>query len=251
MSVKRPTASRGSATSGARPRSSVRVRNPQGQGGRLRLELIAAADRILARTGDVEALSLRAVAREVGIAAPSIYLHFPDKGALVQAVLVARFAELEEAVRAAVVGASGPAEHLRAGCLAYCRFATENPNAYRVLFGRTPARTVADPPPEPLASGTDAAPRDATPPTPDSTTGRAGSAAFGFLVDGVGACIRAGIAPPGDPFRVAVNVWTALHGIVSLRGVAPQFPWHPLDQQIDDILAGLVGLHHNPPASGG
>src|SRR3954466_14048308 len=80
-----------------------RARNPQGQGSRLRLELIDAADRMLARTGDVEGLSLRAVAREVGIATPSIYLHFPDKSALIHAVLDARFEQLGAAVRAAVI----------------------------------------------------------------------------------------------------------------------------------------------------
>src|SRR4051794_28338376 len=116
-----------------------RTRNPQGQGSRLRQELIAAADRILAQTGDIEGLSLRAVARDVGIATPSIYLHFPNKAALVRAVLDARFAELGEAVGTAVASAHGPYDSLRAGCLAYCRFGTDHPNAYRVLFGRVPS----------------------------------------------------------------------------------------------------------------
>jgi AcrR family transcriptional regulator len=238
MSVKRPAESQNPLAPGSDARPSARVRNPQGQGGRLRLELIAAADRILAQTGDVEALSLRAVAREVGIATPSIYLHFPDKRALVEAVLVARFAELEQAIRTAVVGATGPAEHLRAGCLAYCQFATENPNAYRVLFGRRPPP--GDLTPQPLRGGRG-----------EVNPGRVGSAAFGFLVDGVNACMQAGIAPADDPFRVATNVWTALHGIVTLRSVAPLFPWPSLERQLDDILAGLVGLHHNPAPSGG
>src|SRR4051794_15308214 len=124
-----------------------RARNPQGQGGKLRAELIAAADRILARTGDVEGLSLRAVAREVGISTPSIYLHFPDKSALVHAVLDARFEQLGAAVRAAVISQKTSVEQLRAGCLAYCQFATEHPNAYRVLFGRAPKPSTAPEPP--------------------------------------------------------------------------------------------------------
>jgi AcrR family transcriptional regulator len=229
--------------------SRQRMRNPQGQGARLRAELIDAADRILARTGDVPGLSLRAVAREVGIATPSIYLHFPDKETLVHAVLAARFTELGDAVRAAVMEATGPAGQLRAGCLAYCRFATEHPNAYRVLFGRRHAPTPQPPPPcegegEQGPGVTNRAPRsDGAPLAPDHP----GAAAFGFLVEGVSACMRAGIAPADDPFRVATNVWTALHGIVSLRGSAPGFPWPALDRQIDDVLTGLVGLHHNPP----
>jgi hypothetical protein len=80
---------------------------------------------------------------------------------------------------------------------------------------------------------------------PDSA--HPGAAAFGLLVEGVSACMRAGIAPADDPFRVATNVWTALHGIVSLRGSAPGFPWPSLERQIDDVLIGMVGLHHNPP----
>ena len=207
---------------------SARIKNPQGQGGRLRGDLVAAADRLLGRTGDVEGLSLRAVAREVGIATPSIYLHFPDKAALVRAVLEVRFAELAEAVRAAVVSAPDPAEQLRAGCLAYCRFASEHPNAYRVLFGRRPG------------------------PEPASTGGiQTGAAAFDGLVQAIAACMRAGVAPEDDPFRVATNVWTALHGIVSLRSTTPGFPWPALERQVDDVLAGLVGLHHNRLAAEG
>jgi AcrR family transcriptional regulator len=209
-----------------------RPRNPQGQGVRLRDDLIAAADRILAQTGSVEALSLRAVAREVGIATPSIYLHFPDKGALVTAVLRARFAELGSAVGAAARQAIGPFPQLRAGCLAYCRFATEYPNAYRVLFGVMRA----------AASGS--VPRESLMPA----SGYAGAEAFNFLVEGVAACMRAGLAPDDDPFRVATNVWTALHGIVTLRNALPAFPWPPLERQLDDALAGMVGLHHNPPS---
>src|SRR5688572_9208299 len=113
----------GGAASGRRRR-----RNPQGQGSRLRADLVAAADQILARTGDLEGLSLRAVAREVGIATPSIYLHFPDKSALVRAVMDARFEELRAAVVAAVIEADGPAEKLRAGALAYCQFAIAHPS---------------------------------------------------------------------------------------------------------------------------
>jgi AcrR family transcriptional regulator len=262
------------------------VRNPQGQGSRLRAELVAAADDILARTGDVEGLSLRAVARAVGIATPSIYLHFPDKRALVQAVLAVRFAQLEAAVRTAVNEPDAPGQ-LRAGCLAYCRFATEHPHAYRVLFGRVPASTLpagaavdtgaitrgddgaspavpnllssrqretgaggrAIPPwdgegsdrcPRPEDAGSDGAPQPA-----------AGAAAFGFLVDCVRRCIDEGAATPADPSRVAVNVWTALHGLVSLRSSLPTFPWPPLAQQVDDVLSGMVGLRHNLTAEPG
>ena len=221
MSVKRRRSDSPAEPSSA-PRVSRRPRNPQGQGGRLRTDLIEAADRILSRSGDVEGLALRAVAREAGIATPSIYLHFPDKQALVRAVLEVRFTQLADAVRAAVATTSGPVGCLRAGALAYCQFATEHPNAYRVLFGRVSAA------PQPASAADGARP---TPP-----------AAFGFLVEAVAACMRAGVAPDRDPVRVATNVWTALHGIVSLRRSVPAFPWPPLTEQVDDVLSALVGL---------
>jgi AcrR family transcriptional regulator len=213
--------------SGAAEDGRRRTRNPQGQGARLRAELIQAADRILARTGDVEGLSLRAIAREVGIATPSIYLHFPDKSSLVRAVLDARFAELGAAVQVGILSEREPFAQLRAGCLAYCRFGTEHPNAYRVLFGRVP---VEEPPP----------------PTPP---GEAGASNFTGLVDGVAGCMQAGVVPAGDPHRVATSIWTALHGIVSLRAALPRFAWPPLEQQVDDVLDGLLRLHHKPSHS--
>jgi AcrR family transcriptional regulator len=217
-----------------------RARNPQGQGSRLRLELIDAADRMLARTGDVEGLSLRAVAREVGIATPSIYLHFPDKTSLVRAVLDGRFAELGEAVRTAVAGEREPLAQLRAGCLAYCRFGTEHPNAYRILFGRVPAAE-----PDPCGSQPHDTPSRAG--SGHSFVHEAGAGNFGGLVEGVAGCMQAGVVPAGDPTRVATTIWTALHGIVSLRASLPRFAWPALEQQVDDALAGLLRLHHKPP----
>jgi AcrR family transcriptional regulator len=199
-----------------------RPRNPQGTGGRLRDELIAAAARLLDRTGDEEALTLRAVAREAGVAAPSVYLHFASKDALIRAVVAAHFAELRQAIVAAAATEDEPATRLRTACLAYCRFGLERPGAYRVLF-QTPRRIESDQPPDQFTY--------------------VGREAFATLVDGIAACMAAGVAPPGDPTRVATTVWAGLHGIVSLRQTLPRFPsWPPVAAMVDDLLAGLVGL---------
>ena len=56
----------------------TRARNRRGEGARLRDDIVAAAVALLDETGDQAAVSLRAVARRVGIAAPSIYRHFAD-----------------------------------------------------------------------------------------------------------------------------------------------------------------------------
>ncbi|MCC2629981.1 MAG: TetR family transcriptional regulator [Thermomicrobiales bacterium] len=117
-------------TSGER----TRERNPQGEGARLREELIAAAGRLLAEDGDIDALSLRGVAREAGVAAPSVYLHFSSKEDLLRAVVGAHFAALQRAIETGVASGHDPTSRLLAGCLAYCRYATDQPGSYHLLF---------------------------------------------------------------------------------------------------------------------
>jgi AcrR family transcriptional regulator len=176
----------------------TRERNPQGEGSRLRDELIAAAGRLLAAADDVDALSLRGVAREAGVAAPSVYLHFASKEALLRAVVGEHFAALQRA---------------------YCRYAVEQPRSYQLLFN-TPRPEIKDP----------------------DFTGTSGEAAFQVLVEGVAACIATGVARPGDPFRIATDIWSALHGAASLRRATLGFPWPPLEAQVRGILEAFTGI---------
>ncbi len=197
----------------------ARERNPQGEGGRLRDELIAAAGRLLEAGVDVDAVSLRGVAREAGVAAPSVYLHFASKDALLDAVIEEHFVALRRAIEPGTQSGSDPASRFLAGCLAYCRYAVDHPGSYRILF-HTPRRDLK-------GSG---------------FAGSEGAAAFQTLVDGVAACIAAGVARPGDPFRIATDIWSALHGVVALRWVTTGFPWPPLEDQVRGILEAFTGV---------
>src|SRR3954470_6704851 len=196
-----------------------RERSPQGEGARLREELIIAAGRLLAADVDVDALSLRGVAREAGVAAPSVYLHFVSKDDLLRAVVNAHFTALQGAIETALATAHDPTSRLLAGCLAYCWYAVDHPGSYQLLFN-TPGPGVRDP----------------------SFAGTSGAAAFQTLADGVAACIEAGVARPGDPFRIATDIWPALHGTVSLRRATTGFPWPPLEEQVRGILEAFTGI---------
>src|SRR5215470_8611048 len=99
-----------------------RAPNRRGEGDLLREQLIDAASRLLAAPVVQEPLSLRAVAREVGVVPQSVYLHFADRTQLVRAVIERRFGELTRAMLAAEESASGAGGKLRARCLEYCRF---------------------------------------------------------------------------------------------------------------------------------
>jgi AcrR family transcriptional regulator len=204
-------------TSGERSRE----RSPQGEGARLREELIAAAGRLLAAEVDADALSLRGVAREAGVAAPSVYLHFASKEDLLRAVVNAHFSALQGAIETALASAHDPTSRLLAGCLAYCCYAVEHPGSYQLLFN-TPRPDIRDP----------------------CFAGTWGAAAFQTLADGVAACVAAGVARPGDPFRIATDIWSALHGAVSLRRATTGFPWPPLEDQVRGILDAFTGISY-------
>jgi len=55
------------------------TRRRRGTGHELREVVIAVATDLLAELGDVEALTMRAVATAAGVTPPSVYRHFPDK----------------------------------------------------------------------------------------------------------------------------------------------------------------------------
>ncbi len=191
----------------------VRRRNARGEGDRLRDELIRAASTLLETLPGEEALSLRAVAREAGIAAPSIYLHFADKSALVSAVLASRFQELQAALDAAAVGSVAPEAELAARCAAYCAYAEEHAGNYRVMFSAVPS---------------DDRPDDAGP-------GAEMVRRLGRLAVQCGAT--------GDPLEAGTLLWCGLHGIVALRESKPLFPWPERDVLVARLIASITEVH--------
>ena len=76
---------------------------------------------------------MRAVAGALGIKAPSLYKHLPDKDALELAIVVDGFTEAAEAFEAAAEGAVDP---LAAFAQAYRTFATGHPHVYRLMTER-------------------------------------------------------------------------------------------------------------------
>jgi AcrR family transcriptional regulator len=115
----------------------TRTPNRRGEGARLRDDILVAAGRLLAEAGREESLSLRAVARAVGIAPPSIYLHFKDRSELVDTVMRAAYGELAAEMRRvrSRERIDDPVGALRAVAYGYCRFVLENPKRYRLMFG--------------------------------------------------------------------------------------------------------------------
>ena len=109
-----------------------------------------AAGRQLLEEEGLEALTMRRLAERVGIRAPSLYKHLPDKAALEAAIIATGFEEAAATFEQAVEGAGegpgdgrgeGPGEWQPAGrgnalvtlAAAYRRFALEHPHLYRLM----------------------------------------------------------------------------------------------------------------------
>ncbi|WP_433680840.1 TetR/AcrR family transcriptional regulator [Nocardia sp. CA-119907] len=197
-----------------------RGRNPRGHGGRLREEIVDAAIRLLDELGDDQALSMRAVTREIGSAATSVYLHFADRDALVLAALERYHAELVRAIDEAVAAVDDPVEQLRARIRVLGDWAYRHPGMYKVLHEST------------LNQRADMAFKQ-------ELTERTAAA--------IRRCMDAGLVPVDDPVSVMLDLRAAVHGAVSMRLNEPGPNWPPLADQIERFFVKLVGID---PTSG-
>jgi AcrR family transcriptional regulator len=198
-----------------------RTRNRRGEGSRLRDEIVTAAGELLDEAGTDHAVTLRAVARKIGIAAPSIYPHFPDQPSIMLAVVTRALAELETQLKAAAPDASAPArDRLLAVSRAYLAYADSNPMRYRTMFGGAwipEAGTVSDE--ELLALGT---------------------ATLGFLTELLTACVAEGTSTSRDPSGDAIALWLGLHGLAHQRASTRLLPGP--EDLADRIITGLAHL---------
>lgn len=212
-----------------------RTRNRPGEGERLRADIVDAADALLAQAGSSDRLSLRGVARGVGITAPAIYAHFATKDELLAAVLARRFGWLADALRAAEPSDSSAAsgsgageaggsgceqsgaaiETVRARARAYVRFGLEHPAHYAALFGPTADHLCV------------------------TYAGSPGEAVFAELLTPV-AAVLAERGSTDSPLDRATDVWVAVHGLVTLRSNQPSFVWGELEAQIDRLVDRLL-----------
>lgn len=153
--------------------------------GELRTALVGAALDLLAEDG-ADAVSLRAVARRVGVSAMAPYRHYPDKEALLAAVAVQGFDGLRDVLRAAD-DAAPAGQALLEQAVAYVRYALENPALFRLMFG-------------PKRLGTH----------PEMTA--AGEAAYAVLA----ARVAAEAPANADRDARALGCWSLVHGLASL-----------------------------------
>jgi AcrR family transcriptional regulator len=195
--------------------STSRPRRRNYHHGDLPAALIAAALEIVEESG-VGALTLRGVARRVGVSHAAPAHHFRDRRALIAAVAVEGFRLLHERI-SAETGTSAGRAALRACGRAYIGFAVGHPARFRVMFS-----------PE-LADKTD-----------QPELAAAADATHGLLLAAVRDAQALHQVRGGDPESIAALAWATVHG----------YSWLVIDRQlaaggpsVEDILSALyLGL---------
>ena len=179
-------------------------------------EAIVAAARRQVESHGFEALSLRAVARDLAVTAPALYDHIDSKSDLLALIagkgyeeLVARFSELD---------ASSPDARLRARAIGYVAFAVGHPELFRLMFQYRPVEMAID-----VDNELDAA-------------SRAFEASFADLAE----MIEGGRLVDRDVVELSIMLWSAVHGVATVAMMMPGTEYEGLaGDVIDTMVLGL------------
>ncbi|RZS31367.1 TetR family transcriptional regulator [Herbihabitans rhizosphaerae] len=187
---------------------------PRYHHGDLRAALLDGALEMLRERG-VEALSLRELAREIGVSHAAPSRHFKDKRALLDALALKGFQRLSEVMAEAIGRRGAFSTRFRATAAAYVDFAVKDAALLDVMYTNKHAPDV---PAELLEAGM-----------------RLGEVVLGMIVDGQ----RAGKVRSGDPTRVSMLILTSLHGFASLRA-SGMLPAEGADKALDALVSDLA-----------
>lgn len=159
--------------------------------GNLRSTLLVAAERALRKHG-TDQLSLRDLAREIGVSHAAPRRHFKDRQALLDALAAKGFQRLDASLRTALARAGDDfAAQMRATMTAYVRFATTNATLLDLMYAskhRPGATQLVE----------------------------AASAPFGRMIGLIAEGQARGDLKAGDPERIGLVMFATLQGIASL-----------------------------------
>ena len=157
----------------------------------LEAALVDAAEAILVRDGPA-GLTVRAVAAQADVAPMGIYHRFKGKSGLAEAVVMRGFTQLSRAVASGVE--VDPLRRLREAGIRYRDFALAHPQHYAAMFADTLGCDLGS-----------------------AHLGPVAAASFEALVVHVRYAMDRGAIPGADPVDIAQQIWSTVHGAVSLE----------------------------------
>jgi AcrR family transcriptional regulator len=181
----------------------------------LRSELIAAAVAMLIEPQAVKVPSLRSIARQCHVAPSAVYWHFPSEADLRSAVLDAEYTDLIDTIERALSRAPEGSDPLVVAGQAYVRWGLDHPGSYQLLF-----------------ESSDELPETRAPHGPRLQK---------RIVDLVAE------THPDTPFASALLLWSAYHGLTSLRLHKSEWNWDlSPDEATERIVTALARGKRTP-----
>ena len=171
--------------------------SPRKQGsyhhGDLRRAVIDSALQLIAEQG-IESLTLREIAKRVGVSRMAPYRHFENKAVLLAVLAQEGFQALYDHIQGTLAKASPlPLEKLQVLGVAYIFYAVKNPVHYRVMFDSSLSN------------------RTLYPPLYDTAV-----KSFNCLVEVLVDCQHKALIREGDPKELAQINWSMCHGLAML-----------------------------------
>lgn len=196
-------------------------RKPKGEGHARRGEILEAAGRIFVEHG-YEGATIRKIADAVGLSSTALYMHFPDKRAILAEICRDAFETLLEHSRGIAASGDSPEDKLRAMVAGYARFALEHPNAYSLIYMTRPS--------------------EAKEGAEDAAQAMGGDLYRQFLAPVEQLEAEGRLTEPVAP--AAQALWASVHGVVSLRITKPYLAWAEAEAlcrlTTDALLARLL-----------
>ena len=191
--------------------------------GNLREAVLETAHKLIEAEG-VKAITLRRIAKEVGVSQNAPYSHFKDKAALLDALAEDGFHGLRDSMKAISQSATTPSEHLQAIGKGYVKYALSHPELFHLMFNLQQTET------------------------PTSTAFQeASSQSFQIVLDAV-ANVQKNEKPNDESSLIAtISAWAIVHGLsVLLLSNNPKFETLNSEEIIDQstaiFTAGLLNI---------
>lgn len=197
---------------------------------KLRISILDAARSLFVERG-IEAVSMREIARQINYSATTLYHHFADKEALLQAVCDEDFLALASGMRE-IMQIPDLIARIRALTNGYARFALQHPNHYRLMFmtPRTPCNLEIT----------------------QIQQGNTEQDAYAQLKLVVQEAFNAGLFKPelADFELIAQTLWAGIHGVCSLEialGHETWIQWTDVEERLGLMQSAVLnGLLRHP-----
>ncbi|MFC5069101.1 TetR/AcrR family transcriptional regulator [Flaviflagellibacter deserti] len=204
------------------------ARKPRGHGHERRAEIIEAAKTLFFDEG-VESVTTRRLAERVGVSQTGLYVYFPNKEAILDAIRRETFIALTEVISGVAKDAPANIDLLRAIGRTYIGFAFTHPKEFQLTFkaGSTRKHSTAE--------------LDLSRPYAEQSPGIQCFLTFRRQIERL---LEAGVLRPADPTVIAQTTWMVFQGVCLMLIDWPNFPWAErealIEQSLEMVVKGLA-----------